>query len=252
MAGRDTVLIGTPTADGIVTTGYAESLANAIAAILATGRGTAYRVVDFYDVAEARNHIVHEALARPEVSRVLFIDNDMRIEPAVFSRLLAAGKPVAGGVYVKRQTDLEAYAQARMAGHEPDAARALASPFVVRLAEGTHSIDQGFLPVDGVGMGCTLIDTGLLHRMAASGRLAQRRGIAGSGPVWDFFSRFEIEPGLALTDDFAFCARANQAEPGAVWAYVGGGLSHQGRFDHEAPFLARLKIHQAAQAARAE
>lgn len=242
------ILIGTPTADGILTTGYADSLVAAMRSISASGGLPLYQSVDFHDSSTGRNHIVHTALARPSISHVLFIDNDMKIRREVFDRLIAAAKPVIGGAYAKRQIDLEAYAKARAEGHTPDVAKALASPFVARFGTSTSlAIRQGMSEVIGVGMGCTLIETALLRRMIAAGGLGQQdllpvSGAEKGGKMWDFFSRMFLGDGQILSDDFAFCERARATEAGTIWCYFGPGIEHQGRMNFGGALVDRLQV----------
>ncbi|MGF1445276.1 MAG: hypothetical protein ACFBRM_03650 [Pikeienuella sp.] len=255
----DAVMIAVPTADGIVTTGHVETVVEAAAAISASGRRYYYRHVDFVEVVQSRNHLVAMALARPETSHILFIDNDMLVPRQPIARLLAAGKPVAGVVYPKRRTNLEAYAQARMDGHDQATARALASPYVVQLPDGTLTVEKGLAQVDGVGFGCTLIELRLLRAMIADGRLGRQKPLDighvdtdQDGLIWNFFARNLLPNGQVLSEDYAFCARARAVEPGCVWAYLGPGALHQGWFNHGegANFIDRLKALSAlAQAA---
>ncbi|GMG82062.1 hypothetical protein LNKW23_12750 [Paralimibaculum aggregatum] len=248
------VLIGIATADGLLTSGCAESLAAAIGAVAASGAQPRFQTVDFHDVATARNHICGLALARPGISHVLFIDNDMKIRGEVFRLLLGAGRPVVGAVYAKRQIDLEAYAAARAAGHPPDTARALASPFVLRHGDGRLQVREGLVQLDGIGMGCALIETALLRRVAGAGGLGRQAALPHAAgalgeSVWDFFSRMPQPDGRWLSDDFAFCTRVQAVEPGAVWGYVGPGVAHQGRMDFGGAFFDRAQA-MAAMAAK--
>ncbi|MEO1600478.1 MAG: hypothetical protein AAFU49_08420 [Pseudomonadota bacterium] len=241
------VLIGTPTADGIVTTGYAESLLNAARAISARGMRHRYLTLDYFHAPVARNHILHAALSVPSISHVLFIDNDMKIEQAVFDALLAADKPLVGGIYTRRQIDLESYAKARMDGHEPATARALASPFILRLVGRTRlQVERGLAQVDGVGFGAALLTTDLLRAMIDAGTAEQTPGMpaAGLSPgtmIWDFCGQMISEAGEALSDDFSFCARANAAVPGSVWGLAAPGILHTGQFDYGADFGEKLR-----------
>ncbi|MEM9145990.1 MAG: hypothetical protein AAGC57_07295 [Pseudomonadota bacterium] len=252
------ILIGTPTADGIVTTGYAESLLAAARAISRAGHLHRYVTLDFFDVAVARNHILHMALAVPEISHVLFIDNDMCIAQSVFEALIAADKPMIGGIYTRRKIDLEAYAAARAEGHAPEVARALASPFILRLIGRSRlTVEKGLAEVDGVGFGAALVSTTLLRQMAASGEIPQTAGLEAAGlkpgtQIWDFCAPVTAANGEPLSEDFSFCARANAAVPKAVWGLACPGIEHIGQFSYGADFGDRLRAMNKAARAQAE
>lgn len=245
------ILIATPTADGTVTTGYAESLVAAIRAISAAGLGHRYLTLDYFDAPTARNHLFHMALEAPSVSHVLFIDNDMRIGRRVFELLIAAQKPVVGGIYTRRSLDLEAYAKARAEGHDPKTARALASPFILRLVGRTRlKVENGLAEVDGIGFGAALISTDILRTMidrAGLRRLPAVRsaGLAEGTEVWDFCSTVSAKDGSQLSDDFSFCARAIAAQPGSVWGLAVPGIAHTGHFDYGGDFGDKLKAMRA-------
>lgn len=249
---RREILIATPTADGIVTTGYAESLLAAARAISGAGYLHRYVTMDYFDTISARNHIFHIALETPSISHVLFIDNDMRIAQRVFELLIAAEKPMVGGIYSRRSIDLEAYAKARADGHDQKTARALASPFILRLVGRTRlKVENGLAEVDGVGFGASLVTTDLLRAIIAHASISKTPAIKSAGlpqgtEIWDFCSAFQSERGEELSDDFSFCARANAAQPGSVWGLAVPGILHTGQFDYGADFGDKLRAMSAA------
>lgn len=251
MADPAEILIACHTADAICTVGFTESLVAAIEAIAAAGLRHRYATLDYYDIVTARNHLAHYALTEDRVGHVLFIDNDVRVARPVFERLIAAGKPVAGGIFTRRAIDLEAYARARAEGHDEAAARALASQYNVRLGGGRLRIEGGLAQLEALGFGCVLIETRLLRRLAGTGRLGRipaipRTGFAPGTVLTDFFSELPQPDGSRLSDDISFCTRVQEVEPGGVWGYVGPGIAHVGQFSYGAPFQALLR----AQAAR--
>ncbi len=244
--GQREIMIATPTSDGICTTGYVESIVAAIEAIHAAGFRHRFATLDYFDVITSRNHLAMFALRQDTISHLLFIDNDMRVHKHVFQRLIASDKPVVGAIYTRRKFDLEAYAQARIKGHPHDAARALASPWILRIKPGKVPLGQDILPVEGIGFGAALVSTRLMRAMIDAGILEQRPALpeakfGDNAKVWDFFGEIPLAGGGALSDDFSFCKRANDTMANAVWGYAGPGISHQGHFDYGADFKARLR-----------
>ncbi|MEL6264230.1 MAG: hypothetical protein AAFR52_01040 [Pseudomonadota bacterium] len=241
---RGPVLIAVPTAQGTCTAGCLHSVEGAVTALAMAGRAHRLAVFSYYDIVTARNHAAAIALAEG-YGHLLFIDSDMHVERAVFARLIEARRPVAGGLYTRRGLDLEAYARARAEGHAPGPARALASSFILRANAARVPREGDMVALEGIGMGATLIATELLRTIAAGGGLARRAPVAalarpGIEAVDDFFGEIVLEDGTALSEDFAFCHRANAAVANAVWGYAGPGIRHQGQFDYGADFADRL------------
>ena len=128
-------------------------------------------------VDEARNRSVEAAIER-ECDYLFFVDYDVLLDPDVLTRLVAHGLPVVGGLYYSKS-------------HPPEP---------IAFVDGRPATDweQGdMIAVDVMGMGCTLLDVGLLKEM---------------GPPWfkttDEAAMVNGEPTRTQsTEDAYFCDR---------------------------------------------
>jgi hypothetical protein len=103
----------------------------------------------FYDVA--RNTLVADVLGSAgRFTHVLWIDSDMVVPIDALERLLAANRPVAGGLYHTKRGNLHPAVFAL----EP-----------LRAFEGRL---EGTARVDGFGLGCALVRTSVYEEMAAA------------------------------------------------------------------------------------
>ena len=102
----------------------------------------------FYDVA--RNRLVAGILASPaDFTHVLWVDSDMVVPIDALERMLAAERPVVGGLYHTKRGDLHP---------------ALFALDPLRMFEGELA---GLMRVDGFGLGCALARTDVYRKMAA-------------------------------------------------------------------------------------
>lgn len=239
------VLIATPTAGQLVTSGYTATLVNATRALHAAGMDYRHSTFDGADIVLARNYFANEFLRNPEATHILWLDSDMAIGSDVFRRMLQFNKPFVGGVYTERALDLEKYVELRGQGLPDDQARGLSTNFNVRVKPGELKIENGFCPVLGMGFGCVLTRRDLLQKMVdtkkvrqvPSGKLA-RLGIGDT--MYDFFSEIRREDGSYFSEDYSFCQRVS-AVGETVWALVDIQLGHIGKFEYGASFLSRLQ-----------
>src|SRR5688500_19048581 len=91
------VLIGTPTAGGIVKVQYAHTIANTVRDLAANGIGTDYLTFDGADVAAGRDYIASHMMEKGH-SHLFFVDSDMWFDGALCRRLIGLDKRVVGCV----------------------------------------------------------------------------------------------------------------------------------------------------------
>lgn len=170
----------------------------------------------FPDIAESRNMLTTIWYDRTQSEHMLFIDADMDFEPQLVMDMLAFDKPLVGCLYPKRTYPLS---------------------FVGRPTAGEQVTDKGFLKVEGIGFGVTLIRRDCIEAMLNSGnatsdnRLANHAAGAmlkglGIHRLIRAFDRIEVETGY-LSEDMAFCKR-HRDSGGEVWASVGHKITHIG------------------------
>lgn len=251
MATRNYVLVATPTAGGLVASGYASTLMATARAARDAGWNFDNLAFDGADVVMARNFLANHVLRDKRLSHVLFLDSDMRVQQPVIERFIALDKPMLGAVYPRRQIDLARYGAALKAGHPEIEAQAMAMDFNVQIKTKSLQIVDSLCLVNGVGFGCVLIQRGVLEQMVSEGIAAEVPSsilkTQGLGEThYDFFSTLPLAGGGYLSEDYSFCARVRRMKGGEIWAYVGSGVAHLGGYSYDAPFEAQLRGRQRA------
>lgn len=116
-------------------------------------------------------------------------DVDIRFRPTDVEALLRADKPIVGAIYfgVNPQTNKSFPTVLR---------KSREGPFIPMNPK--HLPKKGCIPVDAVGMGCTLVQRPVLEALGAD-----------HNHLWPF-AETEID-GRAVGEDLAFCLRAKEA-----------------------------------------
>ena len=240
------ILIATPTAGGITTTAYTQSVVAATVAIHEMGGSYRHLSIDGADVVIARNILAHSFLTDDSCDHILFIDSDMAVDLAVFRRLLKARTPLIGAAYSERRLNLPVFAAAMAEDDNEARARALASNFTVRMKPGEKKISGGICPVDALGFGCVLIHRdvfqSLIDRQIVGPFISSKlKDLGLEGTVYDFFDEIPLENGDWLSEDYSFCQRVRQLGYVDILAYVGAGVGHVGPFTYSGPYIEKLK-----------
>lgn len=185
------------------------------------GVGFAITTMSWPDIGDLRDMaITYFYDFAKEATHLLFIDDDMGFTPELIFDMLLFNQPVVGAMYPKRTLPLE------FAGSGPKDA----------------PNRGGFLKVDGIGMGVTLIrrdaiDTLLSKTPELSDTKIEgiknifgteiARLIRAFQPVW-------TERGK-MSEDFSFCERW-RAVGGEVWAACHHPIKHIGNYAYEGCF----------------
>lgn len=192
------------------------------------GVATGISALSFPDIAELRNMVLtifYDTM--PNATHLLFIDADMSFDPKLVTDCLLFDEPLVGAIYPQRKVPLSW------------AGSGTGQPQTVRRA--------GFMQVEGVGFGCTLIRRDLvtkmlekmpdlvdtrLHLHPAGDTLRQ----AGANRMIRAFEKMDIPDRGLISEDLSFCIRWRQCG-GEVWANINYKMSHVGDFDYSARYL---------------
>lgn len=192
------------------------------------GIATGITSLSFPDIAELRNMVTtifYDTM--PNATHLLFIDADMSFPPQLVTDLLLFDEPLVGTIYPQRKVPLSW------------AGSGTGQPQTERRA--------GFMQVEGVGFGCTLIRRDLvtkmlekmpelvdtrLHLHPAGDTLRQ----AGANRMIRAFEKMDIAERGLISEDLSFCIRWRQCG-GQVWANINYKMSHVGDFDYSARYL---------------
>jgi hypothetical protein len=235
-----TIVIAMPCAQAAVKMQATQSSVDAAVALGRAGFDVRFAAVEFAEVVMARNYLASWAL-NEGADKLFFIDSDMHFPASVPLQLLAAEKDVIGVIYPTRQVAMERVVE--LARTQPDASAAdvfgAALNYNVRQASQTFHFEDGITEVDGIGMGVTLIDAGVLRALIEKGA-APLLPIKGMGdfPLYGFFDLVQ-EGGVPLSEDLSFCARWRGVR-GKVHAIDGSRVGHVGHFTYRGSFVKKL------------
>lgn len=175
------------------------------------------------DIAELRNMFLSLWFDRIDASHMLMVDDDMDFEPRLLLDMLAFDQPLVGCLYPKRTLPIE---------------------FVGRPLTGAQP-KNGFLEMEGIGFGVTLIRRDCVQAMIDSGNAASdyRLDTHVSGPMLKAqgltriiraFDKIETATG-ALSEDLSFCHRYRDSG-GQVWAATDHTVTHIGQYGFSGQF----------------
>lgn len=171
-------------------TGYPASyldLAAAMAEMAQAGIGTALLDLESSDIAAQRNQIVEKALSL-DCQALLFVDDDQLWRAKHVRRLLSHHLPVVGGVIMTRSFT-KPHITSYMLEPKPDQPVWFRS-ILPDLLDATREP----LPIDGIGMGFTLLDLACVRQLRAP-----------------WFKTQTQDDGSALGEDLYFCSQMKAA-----------------------------------------
>jgi hypothetical protein len=205
-----------------ISAGTFMTVCNLQQALTQKGVGGGVSTLSFPDIGELRNMAVtiwYDAL--PQFSHFLFIDADMAFAPDLIFDMLLFDEPIVGACYPKK---------------------ILPPQWTPSGLGDTHAeVRAGFMRVEGVGMGCTLIRRDAIAVMIdhmpeiVDNRIVghpARAMIEGGGThrIIRAFDSIDIEGRGKLSEDLAFCLRWGRCG-GQVWANITHRVSHIGQYD---------------------
>lgn len=208
------------------------SLINLVQVLERKGIKTAFTAMSFPDIAELRNMFTTIWMDRTDASHMLMVDADMGFEPELVEDMLGFDKPLVGCLYPKRTYPIDFVGRGVAAGITPN-------------------LDSGFMEVEGVGFGVTLIRRDAIHAMLAKGiaKSDDRMATHTAGPMLAkqgvtrlirAFDTIETETGR-LTEDLSFCRRHRDAG-GQVWANITHRITHVGPHGYSGRFIDRIVV----------
>jgi len=179
--------VATPAYDGKVNSEYALSLAQGMQALTLYGINATAAVMGngaFIDLA--RNAFVRMFL-QTECTHLFFIDADLEFEPHAMAALMTAGKPIAAGLYCRRQVP-EDY-PVRWVNHENG---------------GLWVEENRWLMCDRVPTGFMCIERSVIEEMVAGAKMLNLPGKTEKNTPQLFYT-FVNEDNAFVGEDFAFC-----------------------------------------------
>lgn len=164
-----------------------------------------------------------------DASHILFVDADMMFEPELVLDMIDFDKPLVGCLYPKRTLPIS---------------------WVGSALSGEQHIENGFLKVEGIGFGITLISRDCVQAMIDNGHTeidedldahtaGQMLKSQGVTRMIRAFDKIKL-PGRQLSEDFSFCER-HRRSGGDVWAAIHHKVTHIGDYGFGAKYMDGLK-----------
>lgn len=214
-----------------ITTTTFEATHELMSAFMAKGIQASVSSFSWPDIEEIRNVVLsywYDAL--PDFTHLLFIDADVGFPAQMVLDMLTFGEPMVGAVYPKKILPRE---------------------WVISGLDGAQ-YRNGFLEVDGLGMGCFLIRRDAIATMIEKFPEKIYPYIVVPSMRWDgpnrtlaFFDCLRVPEGK-VSEDISFCHRYREAG-GKIWATTAYATAHEGPFLFSGCFA---KEREAAQMAR--
>lgn len=195
-------------------------------ALASQGISYAFCTQSFPDIGELRNMLLTLWYDRlPEYTHMLMVDADMGFPPELVLDQFAFDQPLVGCLYPKKTNPIS---------------------FVGRGKSAKPIVDRGFVEVDGMGFGVTLIRrdcvTAMLDQNAAQSDDRLAHHIAGAllaewgvKRIIRAFDPIETPTGK-LSEDLSFCRR-HRDSGGTVWANGNHKITHVGPYGFSGRFL---------------
>lgn len=183
-----------------------------------------------------------------DATHLLFVDSDIGFEVEDVVSMIDCRKPVVGGVCVQKQYDWEAIARAadsvelKAVANKSTVAAMLpraGTTFTFTTGDAGNDVDTDKrepVPIRYVGMGFTLIDRHIIERLVHAYR-ADAVKLPGGKPFPPLFAQSIVRGGDWLSEDYAFCHRANTLFGESTWLAWWTRTSHTGQHVFEGDLL---------------
>lgn len=241
------IKIMTPCHGGWVSTSYAASLLDLLAACQRRGVSLSWNVRDGgTDIARAREACVARFLEDPDATHLLFIDADIGFEPEQVFRLLSFNAEFSAAIYPLKKLDWDRIVTAAGKGRGT-----LTETFNYAFEwdkSGQIVAHNDFFRVPYVGIGFTLIRRSALARLVDAyavrepGRSADARQQSGASATGAglFGGMIEAGTGIYLSECFAFCRRWRNLG-GEIWVDIRSRLTHVGPVPFRGDLFAQIE-----------
>lgn len=249
------VLVGMPCYGDVLHTGTFKAMLKVFSTSEKLGIGISVNTLGAESlIHRARNYFVAEMLGHKEYTHLMFIDSDITFVPEALLRLLAADKPVIGGVYPLKALQTEKMKE--LIKKDPKISEVELFQKSLRYATNPSSkpgkqlvITHGLMQVEELATGFMLIKREVLEKLAkAYPDLKYKNDVAGyenSHTKENFYDLFQCtihpENRRLLSEDYAFCLKCKQNSI-EVWADVTCELVHTGGMNFPGAYWKSLDL----------
>jgi len=215
-------------------------------------------------VSRARNNLVAKALTNPNMTHMLFIDNDITWDPDSILKLLVADKPIVGGIYplkhynwerlvstnpenpnvVKNWIDRKNQSMFKDAIPDVDMVHHRMLSYNLNYSTPTLKIENNLTEVRHIATGFMMIKRKVIEKMQLafpSTKYVDDVGFLSSKESEQAFALFDcgVEDGHYFSEDWLFCHRWTKMG-GEIHVDVTINLNHTGPVDYRGCYLASI------------
>jgi len=180
--------------------------------------------MSYPDLEDLRAMFITIFFDKIDATHILFVDADMKFEPQLVLDMIDFDKPLVGCLYPKRTLPIQ---------------------WVGSKLKGPQEVQNGFLKVEGIGFGVTLISRECIKTMIDAGHVeidtelhAHTAGIMlqsqGIERMIRAFDKIKL-PDRKLSEDYSFCERARRSGMD-VWAAINHKVTHIGDYGFSGRF----------------
>ena len=215
-------------------------------------------------VSRARNNLVAKAMTNPNMTHMLFIDNDITWDPDSILKLLVADKPIVGGIYplkhynwerlvttnpenpnvVQNWIDRKNQSMFKDAIADVDMVHHRMLSYNLNYSTPTFKIENNLTAVRHIATGFMMIKRKVIEKMQLafpSTKYVDDIGFLSSNENGQAFALFDcgVEEGHYFSEDWLFCHRWTKMG-GEIHVYVTINLNHTGPVDFRGCYLASI------------
>jgi hypothetical protein len=217
-------------------------------------------------VSRARNNLVARAMSDPNMTHIIFIDNDISWDPLDILKLMISNKPIIGGIYPlkhynwqniitdKKNPDnenvikslIERKAASQFNGLITDESMVQHNllKYNVNYLSNTLSIEKNLTKVKHIATGFMMIQRSVIENMSeAFPSTKYTDDVSFLKPEENEFAYalFDcgVEDGHYFSEDWLFCHRWTKMG-GDIWADISINLTHTGIEDYRGCYLSTL------------
>ena len=215
-------------------------------------------------VSRARNNLVAKAMTNPNMTHMLFIDNDITWDPDSILKLLVADKPIVGGIYplkhynwerlvtanpenpnvVQNWIDRKNQSMFKDAIPDVDMVHHRMLSYNLNYSTPTLKIENNLTAVRHIATGFMMIKRKVIEKMQIafpSTKYVDDVGFLSSKESEQAFALFDcgVEDGHYFSEDWLFCHRWTKMG-GEIHVDVTINLNHTGPVDFRGCYLASV------------
>lgn len=211
-------------------------------------------------VSRARNNLIALAMSDPEVTHIMFIDNDITWDPVNILKLLIANKPLIGGIYPLKKYNWNKITNdhdfIKNAIHRRNASQMgnimdeqffvqnILLNYNVNHKDNTIKIDKNLSEVKHLPTGFMMLKRGVIEKMShaySSTKYTDDINFLPAEANKYAYALFDcgVENDHYMSEDWLFCSRWSKLG-GKIYIDVSINLSHTGIEDYHGSYVSSL------------